>query len=387
MPFAFRSAPDVRQRLDLLGSGARFEACGPVYRGGPEAVQEGPIYLATMRGGRSIPLLKVLLTDRCVGGCRYCAFRASRDVCRTTLTPEELARTFDSMLRRDLVRGLFLSSGIDPDPVTSMDRLLDAAALVRRSFPGYVHLKILPGTEPAQLERAAALASRLSVNLEAPSRERLRALAPGKSRPALLRDQLDRVAELTRRGRAPASGWTTQYVVGPAGEGDRELLATSGSLYRGWGLTRAYYARFEPVVDTPLQDHAPTPQVRQNRLYQADTLIREYGFHEDELPFDDGGDLDRETDPKTAWARAHPELFPLEINRAERSRLLRVPGFGPTSVSRILRVRREGRIRSVDTLRRLGVPLRRCRGYVILDGRLYGHEGASPDQLDLFSGP
>ncbi len=382
MPFAVRTAPDVRERLDLLGSSARFEACGPVYRGGPERGQEGPIYFATMRGGRSIPLLKILMTDRCVGGCRYCAFRSSRDVCRTTLSPEELARTFDSMRRRGLVRGLFLSSGIDPDPVTSMDRLLDAAALVRRDFDGYVHLKILPGTETAQLERAAALASRLSVNLEAPSRERLRALAPGKSRPTLLREQLDRVAALTRRGGLPASGWTTQYVVGPAGEGDRELLSTSGALYRGWGLTRAYYARFEPVADTPLEGHQPTPQQRQNRLYQADTLMREYGFDDRELCFDGQGNLPLDVDPKRAWALARPGRFPVEVNRAPRSLLLRVPGLGPTSVGRILRARRQGRIRSAGVLRRLGVSVPRSAGFLTLDGRLLGPDGVR--QLALF---
>ena len=384
MSFALHRTPTIRRRMDLLGSSARFEACGPVYRGGPESSQEGPIYFATMRGGRSVPLLKILLTDRCVGGCRYCAFRAGRDVRRTTLTPDELARTFAEMRRRELVRGLFLSSGIDPDPISAMDRMLDAVALVRRTFRGYVHLKVLPGIEPAQVSRAARLASRLSVNLEAPSRERLRALAPGKSRPSLLREQLDAVADLAGRGEQPVSGWTTQYVVGPAGESDRELLSTSGALYRRWGLTRAYYARFEPVAGTPLEATEATPPLRQNRLYQADTLMREYGFRGRELSFDGDGNLALDVDPKTAWARAHPDLFPMEVNRAGRAQLLRVPGLGVASVDRILRIRREGPLRDERTLARIGVPTARCRGWLTLDGRLLGRDGALVGQLSLF---
>ncbi len=384
MPFV-HCAPDLQTRLDLLGGDARFECVGPVYRGGPEEIQLGAVYHATTTGGRTMPLLKVLQTSECTGGCRYCAFCASRDAQRTTLTPEEMARSFDEHLRAGLVRGLFLSSGIYPDPVTAMDRILQTVAIIRakQQFNGYVHLKILPGAEDAQLEAAATLASRISVNLEAPTRERLRALAPGKSRPTLLRSQLDQLGQLTTRGDLPVSGWTTQYVVGPSGESDQELLSTSQALYRARGLHRAYYSRFTPVDGTPLEHEPATGQVRQNRLYQADTLMREYGFHARELSFDDGGGLPQDRDPKLAWAQAHPERFPVEVNRADPFELIRVPGLGHIGVRRILQARRQGVIDDAYKLRQLGVIPRRCGGWLTLAGKALPADPAAA-QLSLF---
>jgi predicted DNA-binding helix-hairpin-helix protein len=384
MPFVL-SAPDLQQRLDLLGGDARFECVGPVYRDGPEEIQVGAVFHATLSSGRTMPLLKVLQTSECTGGCRYCAFCASRDARRTTLTPDEMARSFDGHLRAGLVRGMFLSSGIYPNPVTAMDRILETAAIIRgeQGFGGYLHLKILPGAQDAQLEAAARLASRISINLEAPSRERLRALAPSKSRPALLRSQLDQLGRLTTRGDLPVSGWTTQYVVGPSGESDSELLTTTQALYRSRGLRRAYYSRFTPVDGTPLE-HAPaTSRIRQNRLYQADTLMRQYGFTAGELSFDDDGRLPSDRDPKLAWAETHPERFPVEINRAAPQELIRVPGLGPTGVQRIVGARREGVIDDANKLRSLGISPRRCGGWVTLAGKRLPRDPTLA-QLSLF---
>lgn len=378
---AIRTAPDLQTRIDQLGTEARFEIGStdesPCARG---HAQQGAVYRAACGGGRTVPLLKTLLTSHCTRGCGYCAIRAPRGVRRTAATPDEMAAAFDEMLRRGIVRGIFLSSGIHPDGVTAMDRLLDTAALLRGriGFHGYLHLKVLPGAQEAQVEEAARLASRISLNLEAPSRQRLRTLAPGKCRPALLRSQVDTLARLERRGRAPASGWTTQFVVGPAGESDAELLHLSQTLYRTRGLRRAYYARFEPVPDTPLQRETETPLVRQHRIYQADHLLRFYGFGAGELPFDDNGRLETARDPKTAWARRHPERFPVEVNGAEPMDLLRVPGLGPVTVRRIVRARRQGAIDDEAKLEALGVSTRACAGFVTLAGKLL------PSQLSLF---
>ena len=380
--FAIRTAHDLQTRIDRLGSEARFEISSsgesPCARG---HAQQGAVYNASMGGGRTVPLLKTLLTSHCTRGCGYCAIRAPRGVHRTTATPDEMARAFVEMLQRGVVRGIFLSSGIHPDGVTAMDRLLDTADLLRRRhrFGGYLHLKVLPGAEEAQVEQAARLASRISVNLEAPSLRRLRTLAPGKSRARLLRTQVDSLTRLARRGLAPSGGWTTQFVVGPAGESDSELLSLSQTLYRTRGLRRAYYARFEPVADTPLQHEAETPTIRQHRIYQADHLIRFYGFGAEELLFDDRGCLDPIRDPKTAWARAHPERFPVEVNSADPAELLRVPGLGPVTVRRILRARRQGAIDDEHKLEALGVSAKTCAGFVTLAGRF------PPIQLPLFA--
>ncbi len=378
---ALRTVPDLQTRIDRLGSEARFEISSttesPCAKG---HAQQGAVYHAACGGGRTVPLLKTLLTSHCTRGCGYCAIRAPRGIHRTTATPDEMARAFDDMLRKGLVRGIFLSSGIHPDGVTAMDRLLDTADLLRRRhrFGGYLHLKVLPGAEEAQVEQAARLASRISVNLEAPSRQRLRTLAPGKSRARLLRTQVDSLTRLARNGLAPPGGWTTQFVVGPAGESDSELLDLSQTLYRTRGLRRAYYARFEPVTDTPLQHEAETPTIRQHRIYQADHLLRFYGFGAEELLFDDRGRLDAAQDPKTAWARAHPDRFPVEVNRAEPAQLLRVPGLGPVTVRRILHARRQGTIDDEHKLEALGVSSKACAGFVTLAGKFL------PIQLPLF---
>jgi predicted DNA-binding helix-hairpin-helix protein len=383
--FGIRVAPDLQQRLDLLGRDARFDLLGPCPTRAPEGKQEGPVFRASCGGGKVIPLLRVLLTNRCTGGCRYCMWRGGRDLTRVTLSPDEMSTAFDGHLRAHLVRGIFLSSGIDPDPIAAMDRLLDTAALIRRRrrFRGYLHLKILPGAEDAQVEEAVALASRVSVNLEAPNRERLQALAPGKTRPGLLREQIDRMGALAAGRRMPQAGWTTQYVVGPAGETDRELLDTTQALYRRRGLRRAYFSAFEPVHGTPLAGEPSTPTVRQHRLYQADHLMRFYGFDAGELAFDDGGRLPVGEDPKRAWARAHPERFPIEIERASRDELLRVPGLGPVTVRRILAARREGHLDDAHKLRALGVVPRQCAGYLTLAGRALRRD-VSARQGELF---
>jgi predicted DNA-binding helix-hairpin-helix protein len=332
-----------------------------------------------MPDGRRKSILKVLQTSACQHNCRYCAFRAGRDLRRATFQPDELARAFDLMYRSGVVDGLFLSSGVIGTART-MDAMIATTELIRGryAYRGYIHLKLLPGAEAAHIERAAVLADRVSANLEAPTPETLAVLAPQKQLESLTGPLLTAhqfIRELRARDggttSAPGSaklGMSTQFVVGPAGETDRELLSMAQTLYRRAGLSRAYYSAFTPVSRTPLEDAAPTDPKREFRLYQADFLLRRYGFTTEELPFDPRGRLDETLDPKSAWARAHPERFPLEVNRASPADLMRVPGIGPVSALAIVQARRSGTIRGLDQLRRLGARADQAAPFILLAG-------------------
>ncbi len=408
---------DVREKLDLLGQAARFDDCVSSC-GGPrsDAAADGRGLFAppgangtncrdmvpyvdhvTVPGGQRKPILKVLQTSICQNDCLYCAFRSGRDVRRAHFGPDELALAFDLIYRSGVVQGMFLSSGI-AGTIRTMDEMLATAELVRGKygFRGYLHLKLLPGAEPDQIARAVELADRVSANLEAPTAERLVALAPHKQIQDLV-GPLETANRLIRQRRqdrpwgsssaatgcrrGPLSGdgeqptgWgrlgmSTQFVVGPAGESDQELLATAQGLYRRVGLARAYYSAFNPVPDTPLSGATPTDPRREHRLYQADFLLRHYGFGVGELAFDREGYLGEGADPKAAWAQAHPERFPVEVNRASYAELVRVPGIGPASASAILAARRQGTLREIGDLRRLGARADQAATYVLLAGK------------------
>jgi predicted DNA-binding helix-hairpin-helix protein len=258
-----------------------------------------------------------------------------------------------------------------------MDQMLSTVELVRQryGFAGYVHLKLLPGATRAQVERAGQIAQRVSVNLEAPNMHRLSAIAPNKERDQVL-SPMRWASEFIRKGqgRWAPSGQTTQFVIGAADESDREVLTTAHHLYTHLDLHRAYFSAFQPVRGTPLEGKPHTPAWREHRLYQCDFLFRMYGFALDELVFDEAGQLPREADPKMMWARAHPECFPIEVNRAEQQDLLRVPGIGPRSAARIVRVRRQARLTSLSDLRRIGAVSARAAPYVLLSGRRPPHQ-------------
>lgn len=397
---------DIREKLNLLTEAARYDD----YRASaPDVVAEGRGFFAPETNavpdpgvlpcvshlhtpdGQRKATLKVLQTSACQNNCNYCAFRAGRDIRRAHLTPDDLARSFDLMYRAGLVESLFLSSGVIGTNQT-MDEMLATVELVRLKygFRGYIHLKLLPGAETAHIERAIALADRVSANLEAPTPQALAALAPLKAMADLV-GPLRTAADILGRGdsaRAPAPlqspgraqrlastwgrarlGLSTQFVVGPAGESDRDLLATVQMLYRELHLARAYYSAFSPVPGTPLEGMPPTDPRREFRLYQADWLLRYYGFTVEELPFGPDGLLPQDLDPKATWAILHPERFPVEVNRAPVGDLLRVPGIGPASARAIVAARRRGDLRELGDLRKLGVRANSAAPYVTLAGK------------------
>ncbi len=335
------------------------------------------VHPAQLPNGRKIKLLKTLLSSACERDCYYCPFRAGRNFRRATFKPQEFANLFSELARKGAAEGIFLSSGIAGGGVRTQDQLLDTADILRHKlgFRGYVHLKIMPGAERAQVERAMQLADRVSINLEAPNSARLARLAPHKVFLEELLQPLKWVDEI-RRSTPPTKAWNkrwpstvTQFVAGGADESDLELLTTTEYLHKNVHLKRAYFSAFHPILDTPLENKAPVDPVREQRLYQASFLLRDYGFELEELPFSSDGNLPLPEDPKLAWAQTHLSERPLELNKAEYTQLMRVPGIGPKGAEAILKARRAGKLRELSTLKRLGIVAERAAPYVLLDGK------------------
>jgi putative DNA modification/repair radical SAM protein len=316
--------------------------------------------------GRCISLLKILLTNFCQFDCLYCINRRSSNVRRARFTPEEVVRLTLGFYRRNCIEGLFLSSGIIRSPDYTMEQVVRVARLLREAhgFRGYIHLKTIPDADPALLAEAGRYADRLSINVELPSQESLQRLAPekdlGRIRRSMGRMRLRieaAAAERQARRFAPA-GQSTQMIVGADASTDRQILQLSTTLYGSYALKRVYYSAFSPIPDSSAAlPPRPAPLVREHRLYQADWLLRFYGFEVAEMATGADGNLDLDVDPKTAWALAHREAFPVDVNRAPRERLLRVPGMGVKSVERIIASRRHRRLRLEDLARlRLSIP-------------------------------
>lgn len=351
-----------------------------------EQKRGSPIHMAAMPGGKTLPMLKGMLTTACERDCYYCPFRAGRSMRRASFKPEEMAQTFADLNRNGVAQGLFLSSGILKGGTSTQDRLLDSIDILRRKhqFRGYVHLKIMPGSEKDQVLQAMRLADRISINLEGANEKRLAALAPHKIFFEELLAPL-RWAEEIRRTQPAYQGWNgkwpslvTQFVVGAAGENDLEILTTTSYLYKQLRLARAYYSAFSPILNTPLENHAPENPWREHRLYQSSFLLRDYGFDLEEMPFTQQGNLPLDVDPKVAWAAVNLSETPTEINRADRRDLMRVPGIGPKGADSILVARRQGALTELQHLNALGVLAKRAAPYILLNGR-------RPDQqLRLF---
>jgi len=291
---------------------------------------------------------------------------------RLTFTPDELAGGFDTLQRAGKVQGMFLSSGIIKGGVTTQDKIIDTAEIVRRhyGYRGYLHLKVMPAIEYDQLYRLMQLADRVSVNLEGPTQQRVDKLAPKKDFEHDLLTMLRWAEEIRRKHPdEKLAGTVTQFVVGAVGDTDHELLALSSRLYREMGLTRAYYSGFSPVMQTPFENLPATDPLREHRLYQAGFLLRDYGWKVEDLPFLTDGNMELALDPKRAWAERYLREAPVEIMTAGRHQLLRIPGIGPVGADEILRARRQGKLTSLTDLRKLGIRApEQAAPYILLDG-------------------
>ena len=345
-----------------------------------------PIHMAVTPRGKRIPLLKAMLTTACEMNCQYCAFTSNRNYRRVTFKPQELAEVFYAIHQKGWVEGIFLSTGIFGGGMNTQDRLLDTAEILRHrmGYRGYIHLKIMPGSERDQLFQAMRLADRVSVNLEAPNETRLANLAPRKQFQEQLLQPLQWMEEIRRKdpphlawdGRWPSS--STQFVVGPAGETDLELVSITASLIKTFGLKRPYFEAFRPVPDTPLEHHSPEDPLRQHRLYQASFLLRDYGFDLEDFSFSQEGNLPREIDPKKAYAEISLRHSPIDLNTAEPEDLLRIPGIGPVGVKAIAQTRKMVKLQNISQLKKMGILVERAAPYILLDGK------RPEQQLELF---
>lgn len=393
----FKTAPSPYEKLSLLDRTMDLEPAGtePLQEGNLNAVATKTASLHARHTAKPLPcisevttpqgkkpVLKAMMTTACERDCFYCPFRAGRSkMARITFSPDEMAKTFDTMQRAQLVDGMFLSSGIIKGGVTTQDKIIDTAEIMRKKYAyrGYIHLKIMPGADYDQIRRTMQLADRVSVNLEGATEERLRRLAPKKEYWSELIQRLQWVSQLRQQEQLRASV-VTQFVVGAVGDTDLELLQVSETLYRQFGLRRAYYSAFHPISQTPFEELAPTPAIRQHRLYQASFLLRDYDWQLEDLAFQQDANLRLDVDPKQAWADEFLRHAPLEVNRASREELLKIPGIGPKGAHAILSARRRGQLTELSQLRRIGVrDAKRAAPYVLLDGH------APEQQLRLFT--
>ena len=377
------AALSTQEKLAILADAAKYDAScassGGKRAGGAKtgigSVDGMGICHSYAPDGRCISLLKLLLTNHCVYDCLFCVNRASSPVRRARFTPEEVVDITLGFYRRNYIEGLFLSSGVIRSPDYTMEQVTRVAKLLREEhgFRGYIHLKTIPDADPKLIEEAGRYADRLSINIELPRETSFAKLAPQKNpgsiRKAMgrLRLRLDEAAEDKSRVRRPfaPAGQSTQMVIGADEARDSEIIGASVSLYSGYRLKRVYYSAFSPIpgAGDALPSQRP-PLMREHRLYQADWLYRFYGFTLDDIvAATDEGMLDLAVDPKTSWALKHRDRFPLDVNRADRESLLRVPGLGVKGVDRILSSRRHGRLR-LDDLRRLTRSLRQMTPFV-----------------------
>lgn len=332
--------------------------------------------------GRCISLLKVLLSNACVYNCQYCVNRITNDTPRATFEPRELADLTIQFYRRNYIEGLFLSSGILKNPDYTCERMTEVLRILREEyrFYGYIHVKAIPGADPALIQRLGLLADRMSVNIELPSEASLTTLAPNKSKSAILAPMgqiqsgiRENAADLVKYRHAPKfapAGQSTQMIVGASPESDFQILHLTEALYRKYSLKRVFFSAYMPVVESSLLPSLDTkpPLLREHRLYQADWLLRFYGFEARELLDDVHPNFNPFLDPKCNWAVNHPEFFPVEVNRAPYEALLRVPGIGVRSAKRIISARRTGSLDEA-ALKKIGVVLKRAQYFILCNGK------------------
>jgi len=394
---------DVLEKLTILTDAAKYDAAC-TSSGGNRTSKKGYVgnTSSSVAGcchsfsadGRCVTLLKVLMTNCCVYDCKYCVNRRSNDTKRAAFTPEELADLTINFYRRNYIEGLFLSSGVLRSPDYTTELMIRSLRILREEyrFNGYIHAKAIPGAAPELVEQLGLLADRLSVNIELPSEAGLNLLAPDKTKQAILAPMrqiqtrnLENKEELVKYRYAPKfapAGQSTQLIVGATPDSDFHILRLTQGLYDRYGLKRVFYSAYVPVVEhalLPSKDVKP-PLLREHRLYQADWLLRFYGFRAEELLDEVHQDFDPRVDPKCSWALTHLDFFPVEVNTADYETLLRVPGVGVISARRILAARRNGRLH-VDDLKKLGVVMKRAQYFLTASGRMPDGLRFTPDSL------
>ena len=382
---------DIFDKLKILTDGAKYDvAC--TSSGVDRQGAKGSIGSAVASGichsfsadGRCISLLKVLMTNICTYDCKYCINRKSNEVERAIFTPRELADLTIGFYRRNYIEGLFLSSGVVRNPDYTCEQMIETLTLLRTeyAFRGYIHVKAIPGADPLLIKRLGLLADRMSVNIELPSQESLAILAPEKSKENILKPMkfikqeiANSRGEIMRYRHAPQftpGGQSTQMIVGASGESDLQILRLTEGLYDKYRLKRVFFSAYTPVMsdrNLPTLDFKP-PLLREHRLYQADWLLRFYGFQAKELLDEENQNFNPLMDPKANWAVNNMDLFPIEINKAPWEMLLRVPGIGLNSAKRIMIARRQSTL-DFDALKRIGVVLKRARFFITCKGKLY----------------
>lgn len=384
---------DTMEKLAVLAASAKYDAACTssgatrAAGGGLGSTLPSGCCHSFSADGRCISLLKVLLTNVCLYDCQYCVNRRSNDLPRAAFTPRELADLTIQFYRRNYIEGLFLSSAVAKSPDDTMERMIETLRLLREEygFTGYIHAKALPGADSALVARLGQLCDRMSINIELPSERSLRLLAPDKGRESILTPMrqiqggiVQAREERQQYRHAPSfapAGQSTQMIIGASDESDYQILRLTEGLYRQYSLKRVFYSAYVPVTESKLLPSPlefKPPLLREHRLYQADWLLRFYHFTAEEIINEDEPNLLAELDPKCTWALRHPEAFPVEINRADYRTLLRIPGIGPTSAKRILAVRRQ-RSLDFDSLKKLGVVLKRAQYFILCAGRM--HDG------------
>ena len=381
---------DMEEKLRILADSAKYDAActsSGVDRAGGHSDGIGNaaacgICHSFASDGRCISLLKILMTNYCLFDCKYCINRRSNDVPRARFTPEEIAELTINFYRRNYIEGLFLSSGIIQSPDYTCEQLIEALSLLRSKykFRGYIHVKAIPGADSELINRLGILADRISVNIELPSQKSLNTLAPDKSKKSILlpMNQIstrikENSTEIVQYRHAPKfapAGQSTQMIIGATPDSDYQILRLTEAMYQKYSLKRVFFSAYVPVGDQKLLPSKETkpPLLREHRLYQADWLLRFYGFTASEILDENHTDFNPLLDPKCNWAVHHPECFPVEINKAPYEMLLRVPGIGVKSAQRIITARRQAKLDYCD-LKKLGVVLKRANYFIICKGK------------------
>ena len=404
------------QRLKILTESAKYDvSCSS--SGSKRANAKGGVGNASVGGichsftpdGRCISLLKILMSNRCAYNCLYCPNRAEADVPRASATPDEICELTMAFYRRNYIEGLFLSSAVEGSPDSTMEKMLETVIKLRKiyRFNGYIHLKGIPQADRALISRAGLYVDRMSFNVELPSEKSLRLLAPQKSKEGVLLPMkqlaLEKAAVKEEKAKhrkmfLPA-GQTTQLIVGASPESDGQILKLSEAMYRRFSLKRVYYSSYIPVVKHSLLPDKCAGLLREHRLYQADWLMRFYGFSAEEIA-GEGENLPEEYDPKCAWALKNMQFFPVEVNKAPVEALLRVPGIGTLGAYKIIKARKHAAL-DFDDLAKMRIVLKRARHFITCGGKFYGSENAAAvktmlmleeksekyEQLSMFSSP